>query len=118
MPGWAVGDLASAIVNRRGQTRGGILAQALQEGTGLIEPQVGHPYGILEERGHTTARLREEVSARMPTAGEVQLLRLSPGVPVLDVWHTSIGQDGQPYEPTRFVMRTGLTGLHYDAPIG
>ena len=38
-------------------------------------------------------------------------------MPVLDVLHTSIDQAGQPYELTRFVMRTDLTGLRYDAPI-
>jgi GntR family transcriptional regulator len=38
-------------------------------------------------------------------------------VPVLDVWHTSIDQDGQPYELTRFVMRGDLTGLLYDTPV-
>ena len=75
-------------------------------------------HGILEERGDAMARLREEASARIPTADEAQLLRPCPGVPVLDVWHTSIGQNGQPYELTGFVMRTDLTGLRYDAPIG
>ena len=74
-------------------------------------------HGILEERGHTMARLREEVSARMLTADEAQLLRPCPGVPVLDGWHTSIGQDGQPYGLTRFVMRTDLTGLRCHDPI-
>jgi GntR family transcriptional regulator len=92
----------------------------IADGTGLVEPEVGHPYGIhgiLEERGHTMTRLREEVSARMPTADDVELLNLSPGVPVLDVLHTSIDQDGHPYELTRFVMRTDMTGLLYDAPV-
>jgi GntR family transcriptional regulator len=92
----------------------------IAEGTGLLDDEVGHPYGIhgiLEERGHTMTRLREEVSARMPTADEVELLHLSPGVPVLDVLHTSIDQDGRPYDLTRFVMRTDMTGLLYDAPI-
>jgi len=93
---------------------------SVAEGTGLVEPEVGHPYGIhgiLEERGHTMTRLREEVNARMPTADEVELLHLSPGVPVLDVLHTSIDQDDHPYELTRFVMRTDMTGLLYDAPV-
>ena len=92
----------------------------IADGTGLLDAEVGHPYGIhgiLEEHGHTMARLREEVSARMPTADEAELLHLSPGVPVLDVLHTSIDQDGHPYELTRFVMRTDLTGLLYDVPI-
>jgi drug/metabolite transporter (DMT)-like permease len=37
-------------------------------------------------------------------------------VPVLDVWHTSIDQNGEPYELTRFVMRGDMTGLLYDVP--
>jgi hypothetical protein len=41
---------------------------------------------------------------------EVRALRLRPGVPVLDVWHTGIDQDGEPYELTRFVMRGDMTG--------
>ena len=65
----------------------------IAEGTSLLNPEVGHPYGIhgiLEERGHTMTRLRQEVSARMPTADEVQLLRLSPGVPVLDMLNHAV----------------------------
>jgi GntR family transcriptional regulator len=48
---------------------------------------------------------------------EIAALHLRPGVPVLDVWHTSIDQDGQPYELTRFVMRGDMTGLLYDVPV-
>jgi hypothetical protein len=33
------------------------------------------------------------------------------------VWHTSIDQDGQPYELTPFVMRGDMTGLLYDTPV-
>ena len=61
-------------------------------------------------------RLREEVSARMPRPEEVKALHLRPGVPVLDIWHTSIDQNGQPYELTRFVMGGDMTGLLYDVP--
>jgi hypothetical protein len=42
---------------------------------------------------------------------------LPPGVPVLDVLHTSLDQQGQPYELTRFVMRADLSGLLYDVPV-
>ena len=45
------------------------------------------------------------------------MMRLPPGVPVLDVLHTSLDQQGQPYELTRFVMRADLTGLLYDVPV-
>ena len=62
-------------------------------------------------------RLHEEVSARMPRPDETRSLKLRPGVPVLDVWHTSLDQGGEPYELTRFVMRGDMTGLLYDAPV-
>lgn len=37
--------------------------------------------------------------------------------PVLDIWHASIDQDGDPYELTRFVMHGDMTGLLYDVPV-
>jgi GntR family transcriptional regulator len=86
----------------------------------LLQDEVGHPYGIhgvFEDRGHVMTRLQEEVRARMPTPDERRHLKLTPGVPVLDVLHTSIDQDGEPYELTRFVMRADMTGLLYDAPV-
>ena len=92
----------------------------LAEGTGLLAEEVGHPYGIhgiFEDHGHVMTRIREEVSARMPRPDERRDLRLPPGVPVLDVLHTSLDQHGQPYELTRFVMRADLTGLLYDVPV-
>jgi GntR family transcriptional regulator len=63
------------------------------------------------------ARIHDEISARMPTPDEREHLQLSPGVPVLDVLHTSIDTEGEPYELTRFVMRADLSGLRYDAPV-
>jgi GntR family transcriptional regulator len=92
----------------------------LAEGSGLLAEEVGHPYGIhgiFEDQGHVMTRIREEVSARMPRPEERRDLRLPPGVPVLDVLHTSLDQQGQPYELTRFVMRADLTGLLYDVPV-
>ena len=61
--------------------------------------------------------LNREVSTRMSKPEETRQLRPRPGVPVLDVWHTSIDQDGQPCELTRFVMRGDITGLLYDVPV-
>lgn len=93
---------------------------SIAKGTGLLQEEVPHQFGIhgvLEEQGHVMTRIHEEVSARMPHPDEIRLLRLRPGVPVLDVWHTSIDQDGQPYELTRFVMRGDMTGLRYDVPV-
>jgi GntR family transcriptional regulator len=96
------------------------LPWAVADGTSLLRDEVGHPFGIhgiLEERGHTMTRIHDEISARMPTPDEREHLQLSPGVPVLDVLHTSIDTEGEPYELTRFVMRADLSGLRYDAPV-
>jgi GntR family transcriptional regulator len=60
--------------------------------------------------------IREEVSTRMPKPEETGRLQLRPGVPVLDVWPVGMDQDGQPYEPTRFVMRRNIAGPLYDVP--
>lgn len=93
---------------------------SIAEGTGLLLDDVPHPYGIhgvLEERGHTMNRMQEEVTARMPTPDERARLDLPTGVPVLDVLHTSIDQDEEPYELTRFVLRADLSGLRYDVPV-
>ncbi len=90
------------------------------EGTGLLQGEVPHQFGIhgiLEDRRHVMTRIREEVSTRMPRPDEIAALQLRPGVPVLDVWHTSLDQDGEPYELTRFVMRGDMTGLLYDVPV-
>jgi GntR family transcriptional regulator len=92
----------------------------IAQGTGLLEPEIDHPYGIhgvLEDCGHTMTRQQESVSARMPKVEETHYLQLPPGVPVIDVLHTSIDQNGNPYELTRFVMRADLTGLFYDMAI-
>lgn len=62
-------------------------------------------------------RIMGEVSTRMPRPDETRSLRRRPGVPVLDVWHISIDQDGEPYEPTRCVMRGDMTGRHHDVPV-
>jgi len=90
-------------------------AVELADGHGPFLPFGIH--GVLEDQGHVMTRLREEVSTRMPRPEETRLLRLRPGVPVLDVWHTSLDRDGQPYELTRFVMRGDMTGLLYDVPV-
>ncbi|WP_328581431.1 GntR family transcriptional regulator [Streptomyces sp. NBC_00370] len=74
-------------------------------------------YGRLEELGHVMTRVRDEISARMPTPEEASILDLLPGVPVLEVLHTSFDQDGQPFEVSRYVHRADQTGLLYDLPV-
>ncbi len=89
------------------------------EGTPLLQPETG-PGGIfsrLEERGHTMTSGQEEVIARMASHDEAQTLDLPPGVPVLDVLHTSLDQDGEPFEVSRFVHRADRAGLVYNFPV-
>jgi hypothetical protein len=62
-------------------------------------------HGVLDDQGQVMARLREEVSARMLSPQERENLKLPPGVPVLDVWHTSLDAQGRAHELTHFVMR-------------
>ncbi len=92
----------------------------IAEGTGLLEAEVPHPYGIhgvLETQGYPMARLEDSAVARMPTLAERTALRLAPGVPVLDLLHVSVRADGQPYEATRFVMRGDMSSLTYNVPV-
>ncbi|MEO7193413.1 MAG: UTRA domain-containing protein [Pseudonocardiaceae bacterium] len=85
------------------------------EGTLLSQPETGPGsiYDRLEERGHTMTTGQDEITARMASHTEAQELDLPPGVPVLDVLHTSIDQDGEPFEVTRFVHRADRAGLLY-----
>ena len=92
----------------------------IAEGTGLLEEEIPHPYGIhgvLEEQGYPMARLHDIATARMPTRAEKAALRLGAGVPVIDLLHVSVRADGQPYEATRFVMRADMSALVYDVPV-
>jgi GntR family transcriptional regulator len=77
----------------------------------------GGIYLRFEEIGYLITRIREEVSARMPSAEETAGLALPPGVPVLVVLHTSIDANGRPFEVTRFVIRADLSGLVYEMPV-
>lgn len=89
------------------------------QGTLLMEPRSG-PHGIygrLEELGHVMTRVRDEITARMPTPHEAALLGLPPGVPVLEVLHTSLDQNAEPFEVSRYVHRADRTGLLYELPV-
>jgi len=86
------------------------------EGSPVADSAELDPGGIyvhFEQAGHMVRRVREEVSARMPTPEEAHGLTVPDGVPVLVVLHTGIDQDGQPFEVTRFVMRADTGGLDY-----
>jgi GntR family transcriptional regulator len=77
----------------------------------------GSLYARFAELGHEIMRVREEVTARMPTPDEVCGLAIPDGVPVLDVLHTGMDEQGRPFEVTNFIMRADLNGLDYSMPV-
>lgn len=77
----------------------------------------GSIYARFEELGYPITRVREEISARMPNPEEITGLGMPPGVPVIEVLHTGLDAQHQPFEVTRFVMRGDLNGLDYDMPV-
>lgn len=89
------------------------------QGTPLTQPKTGKDgiYGRLEELGHVMTRVKDEITARMPTPTEAAVLDLPSGVPVLEVLHTSLDQDGEPFEVSRYVHRADRTGLLYELPV-
>ena len=96
------------------------LPWSIVEGTPLVVPGEPVPTGIyayLETLGYTVARIREEISARMPRHDEAANLRVPPGIPVIEVLHTSFNTDGTPFDVTRFLLRADVMGLDYLMPV-
>jgi GntR family transcriptional regulator len=92
----------------------------IAKGTPLTKPGEPIPTGIyayLETLGYPIVRIREEISARMPRYAEAADLRVPPGVPVIEVLHTSLNHDGVPFDVTRFVLRSDMMGLDYTMPV-
>jgi GntR family transcriptional regulator len=77
----------------------------------------GSLYARFADLGHEIMRVREEVTARMPTPDETRGLAIPDGVPVLDVVHTGIDAEGRAFEVTNFIMRADLNGLDYRMPV-
>jgi GntR family transcriptional regulator len=77
----------------------------------------GSIYGRLEELGWPVAIIREEISARMPTPDEAGALKMPPGVPVIEVLHTSMDDWKRPFEVTQLIMRADRLTLDYEMPV-
>jgi GntR family transcriptional regulator len=93
---------------------------AIAGGTALASQTTlgpGSIYARFEDLGYPIERIREEITARMPTPSEARGLAIPPGVPVLEVLHTSYDPAHHPFEVTRFVLRADLNGLDYQMPV-
>jgi GntR family transcriptional regulator len=80
-------------------------------------PAAGGIYAALEELGHRLARIEEHVIARMPLPDEAAALALAPGVPVLDLRHTSYDQRGTATEVTHSILPADRNALTIELPV-
>jgi GntR family transcriptional regulator len=97
------------------------LPAALAAGTRIAEPDTGPggTYARLRDLGHTPARFREDLTARMPEPAEVELLELPPGAPVVHIVRVVYDAGGTPVEVDE--MRADASAYvfryEFDAPV-
>ncbi len=84
-------------------------------GTGKIR---GGAVTLLAELGHVGVRVREDVTARMPTADEREALRLGGGEPVLRLNRVALDGDDRPIQADMMVMPAHRQRLRYEIRIG
>lgn len=71
---------------------------AAPEAEALSSPEFipGGLQEVFEDAGRVFGRCKETLTSRIPTKREIQLLDLSPGVPVVQIVRTSYAADGTP----------------------
>jgi GntR family transcriptional regulator len=69
---------------------------------------------MLADLSHRPDRCSEEVTARMPTAEEMELLRLRPNVPVLSVVRITRDKAGQVLQALRILAAAVRNVFVYD----
>ena len=79
-------------------------------------PGPGGIYARLEELGHHLDHFDEEIRARMPSPQEVKTLRLSAGVPVIQLIRTAFDTKGRAVEVCDTVMAADAYVLNYHLP--
>ncbi|MEU5582941.1 UTRA domain-containing protein [Streptomyces huasconensis] len=84
-------------------------------GTGKIR---GGAVTLLAELGHVGVRVREDVTARMPTADEREALRLGGDEPVLRLNRVTLDGDDRPIQADLMVMPAHRQRLRYEIRIG
>lgn len=88
-------------------------------GTPLAEPRKikGGAVNLLADLGYATARVREDITARMPTDHERSELLMADNEPVLVLERVSIGSDGQPIQADVMVTPASLRRLRYELKV-
>ncbi|MEV7787689.1 UTRA domain-containing protein [Streptomyces sp. NPDC088106] len=92
----------------------------IARGTRLAEERKipGGAVTFLAEHGHVGARVREDVTARMPDAEEREILRLGPDEPVLRLNRVTLDGDDRPFQVDMMVMPAHRQQLRYEIRIG
>ncbi|MFD9859875.1 GntR family transcriptional regulator [Streptomyces alboflavus] len=73
---------------------------------------------LLAELGHVGVRVREDVTARMPSADEREALRTGANEPVLRLSRVTLDSDDQPIQVDLMVMPAHRQQLRYEIRIG
>ncbi|MFI8927966.1 GntR family transcriptional regulator [Streptomyces sp. NPDC053474] len=73
---------------------------------------------LLAALGHVGARVREDVTARMPDAETRDVLRLGPDEPVLLLHRATLDREGQPIQADLMTMPAHRQRLRYEIEIG
>ncbi|WUH94511.1 GntR family transcriptional regulator [Streptomyces sp. NBC_00433] len=71
---------------------------------------------LLDEMGYKTAECEEFVTARMPTTGEAEALKLGPGVPVIEMVRVTKAENDVPVQCEVFVLAADRHRLKYVLP--
>ncbi|UUN27572.1 GntR family transcriptional regulator [Streptomyces sp. FIT100] len=73
---------------------------------------------LLAELGHVGVRVREDVTARAPSAGECETLRIDPDEPVLRLSRLTLDAEDRPIQLDLMTMPAHRQRLRYEIRIG
>lgn len=92
---------------------------AIAAGTPLANPQKikGGAITLLSQLGHTSERVHEAVTARMPTESEREALRLGDRDPVLLVSRIAVDSEGEAIQIDLITMPARGRHLHYELKV-
>ena len=77
----------------------------------------GGGFARIEEAGYRLARIREEITVRMPTGPETAALQLPEGTPVAGLIRTVYDSQEQPIEVMLAVIAGDMVAFDYDFPV-
>ena len=85
----------------------------------LKEEDIGPGGGFarLEEAGYHLARIREELTTRMPVGPEIVALQLPEGTPVIELLRTTYDTENRAVEVMVSVIAGDMATFCYDFPI-